>query len=128
MNGKRQQQLENINKCEPPKAQNRALFDPLELEERVFVLAQDGQGGLLKRVWIRVEVRCIGFSCDGGDDGCGELALQQSLPVEALEPLVLLDVVGATFETAIPLGQVRDQHFLYQRLGIAIKVTRKGHL
>mmetsp|Transcript_12407 Transcript_12407/g.29563 ORF Transcript_12407/g.29563 Transcript_12407/m.29563 type:complete len:204 (-) Transcript_12407:555-1166(-) len=55
-------------------------------------------------------------------------ASSHRVPVDAGKPLVLEDVVGASLQVAEPLGQVRSQQFLHQRLGVLVKVLGKVDL
>merc|ERR1719189_2714901 len=76
---------------------------------------------LLARIWVVVEHACVVFSFDWWEEGRGELLLQKSVPIEVLEPLVLLDVVDAILQVAVPLSQVRSEELLHQALRVFVE-------
>ncbi len=100
----------------------------LEFEERVLVLPQHRHGRLFQRVGVRVEIGGVCVSRDGWDNRSLQLSVEKLFPVEALEPLVFLDVVGAAFETAVALREISHQQLLDEGLGVAVKMSWEGDL
>mmetsp|Transcript_5636 Transcript_5636/g.19155 ORF Transcript_5636/g.19155 Transcript_5636/m.19155 type:complete len:272 (-) Transcript_5636:356-1171(-) len=94
------------------------------LEERL-VAGVDGHAPLLVGVRVLVEVGGVVLALHLRDDGRGHLARKELVPVEAGEPLVLLDVRRAVLEVADALGQVRGEELLDEVLGVAVEVPRE---
>lgn len=63
-----------------------------------------------------------------GHDGRGDLPREESLEVEAGEPLVRLDVLRSALDTAVALGEVCDEKFLDEALGVLVHEPREGEL
>mmetsp|Transcript_31684 Transcript_31684/g.69278 ORF Transcript_31684/g.69278 Transcript_31684/m.69278 type:complete len:328 (-) Transcript_31684:764-1747(-) len=101
------------------------------LEERLIARIDLARRSL-HRVWVLLEVGCVGLSLDlwldGGGDGerVGRERFEERRGQRRRRvPLVPLHVLRAALEVAYPLGQVGSEQLLDQVLGVAVEVPRE---
>mmetsp|Transcript_102295 Transcript_102295/g.292819 ORF Transcript_102295/g.292819 Transcript_102295/m.292819 type:complete len:284 (+) Transcript_102295:3646-4497(+) len=96
-------------------------------EERIDALIV-GHGSFLLGVRVRVKVRRVVSTVHLGDNRPRQAPVQQHLPFQIGEPFVLFDVLHAVCSAAIPLGEIRHQYLLQQRLHVVLHVPREVEL
>mmetsp|Transcript_70 Transcript_70/g.283 ORF Transcript_70/g.283 Transcript_70/m.283 type:complete len:342 (+) Transcript_70:594-1619(+) len=94
------------------------------LEERL-VPGVNLDAVVLVGVRVLIEVGGVVLGLYLGHDGRGDLAPQESVEVQAHEPLVLLNIIRPALEVANALGEVGGEELLDQVLGVAVKVPRE---
>lgn len=57
---------------------------------------------------------------DGWQEGRWQFLLPDLVPVEVLEPAMVLDVVGCVLEATVALGHVGNEQVLHEGLGVPI--------
>mmetsp|Transcript_82673 Transcript_82673/g.256767 ORF Transcript_82673/g.256767 Transcript_82673/m.256767 type:complete len:219 (+) Transcript_82673:148-804(+) len=91
----------------------------LPLLERVRVRA-DWRRHFLG-VGVVIEVTRVVRRLDDWLEGRRYRLGDEVVPIHVLEPLVLLDIVGATLQVAVALPQVRCEELLHQALGFLVE-------
>mmetsp|Transcript_77581 Transcript_77581/g.240356 ORF Transcript_77581/g.240356 Transcript_77581/m.240356 type:complete len:268 (+) Transcript_77581:2-805(+) len=97
----------------------------VEVCEVLLVFGGDVGRGALRALRVPVEHRRVVRGPHLRDEGGGNVAVLQRLPVHALVPLVLLDVLRAVLEAAETLGAVVRQQALDEVLGLDVEVPRE---
>ena len=59
---------------------------------------------------------------------CGKLPIYEQLPVQLLIKPVVLYILGASFQIAKALGQIRDQQMLHETLRSPVEVPGELYL
>jgi hypothetical protein len=98
---------------------------PLKISEKILRSGVDcAPSPIVNTVRVLVKVRSVPRASEWGDYRGRDLFLNKKVKVEALEPLVFLDVLRAVLEVSIALGAVGLEQLLDKILRMGIEMAR----